>query len=83
MNLDPQRVADLLEIHELCSRYMAYASQYRVDQWLQLFTPDGETQTFGELPPEVKQRLGHRGKAVRALVEAIRDRRSAGRRETS
>ena len=51
MSLDPQRVADLVEIHELCSRYMAYASQYLVDQWLELFTPDGEYSAFGTKYP--------------------------------
>ena len=47
MSLDPQRVADLVEIHELCSRYMAYASQFVVDQWLQVFTPDAVYHAFG------------------------------------
>ena len=27
---DPQRIADLVEIHQLCARYMAYASQFVV-----------------------------------------------------
>ena len=27
MSQDPKRIADLVEIHELCSRYLAYASQ--------------------------------------------------------
>ena len=47
MSADPQRVADLVEIHELCSRYMAYASQFVVDQWLEVFTPDAEYSAFG------------------------------------
>jgi hypothetical protein len=44
---DAQRVADLLEIHELCARYMAYASQFVPDQWLEVFTPDAEYSAFG------------------------------------
>jgi hypothetical protein len=44
---DAGRVADLVEIHELCSRYMAYASQFVVDQWLEVFTPDAEYSAFG------------------------------------
>ena len=51
MSEGPRRVADLVEIHELCSRYMAYASQYRVDRWLELFTPDGEYNAFGTKYP--------------------------------
>ena len=51
MSKGPQRTADLVEIHELCSRYMAYASQYLVDRWLELFTPDGEYSAFGTRYP--------------------------------
>ena len=47
MSGDSRRVADLVEIHELCSRYMAYASQFVVDQWLEVFTPDAEYSAFG------------------------------------
>jgi XTP/dITP diphosphohydrolase len=32
-----------------------------------LFVPDGETRTFAELPAEVKDRIGHRGRAAAAL----------------
>ena len=28
MTMDPQRVADLTEIHELCARYMMLCSQF-------------------------------------------------------
>jgi len=42
-----QRVADLVEIHELCSRYMAYASQFVPDRWLEVFTADAEYSAFG------------------------------------
>ena len=31
-----------------------------------------EGQSFGELPPERKHELSHRGRAVRALVQALR-----------
>ena len=51
MSHDPQRVADLVEIHELCSRYMAYASQFVVDKWLEVFTSDGEYSAFGTKYP--------------------------------
>jgi hypothetical protein len=51
VSLDPRRVADLVEIHELCSRYMAYASQFVVDKWLEVFVPDGEYEAFGTVYP--------------------------------
>jgi XTP/dITP diphosphohydrolase len=35
-----------------------------------IFVPDGFTQTFGELPDDVKARLSHRAKAAQALREA-------------
>jgi acetyltransferase-like isoleucine patch superfamily enzyme len=38
---------DLVELHALCSRYMAYTSQYLQDRWLDVFTPDGEYNAFG------------------------------------
>ena len=47
MSRDAQRTADLVEIHELCARYMAYASQFVVDKWLEVFTPDAEYGAFG------------------------------------
>lgn len=33
-----------------------------------IFVPDGETQTFGELPAEKKNAYSHRGRALAALV---------------
>ena len=47
MSQDPKRIADLVEIHELCSRYLAYASQFVPDPWLKVFTPDAEYSAFG------------------------------------
>jgi hypothetical protein len=44
---DPQRIADLVEIQQLCARYMAYAAQHLPDQWLDVFTPDAEYSAFG------------------------------------
>ena len=47
MSQDPQRIADLVEIEQLCARYMAYAAQFVPDQWLKVFTPDAEYSAFG------------------------------------
>ena len=47
MSRDAQRIADLVEIHALCARYMAYASQFVLDRWLDVFTPDVEYSAFG------------------------------------
>ncbi len=40
--------------------------------WDAVFVPDGETRTFGELPPELKDQMGHRGRAWRCLLEQFR-----------
>ena len=37
-----------------------------------IFVPDGETQTFAELPAETKNRLSHRGRALAGLVAHLR-----------
>lgn len=37
-----------------------------------VFVPDGQTQTFAEMGLEAKNRLSHRGKAVRSLVDYLR-----------
>jgi SnoaL-like domain len=47
VSLDAQRSADLVELHALCARYMAYASQFVPDEWLEVFTPDAEYSAFG------------------------------------
>lgn len=39
--------------------------------WDPVFLPDGESRTYGELPGPEKDRLGHRGRAWRALREQL------------
>ena len=36
-----------------------------------LFVPDGQVKTFAELPPEVKNRISHRGKALQKAWAAL------------
>ena len=36
--------------------------------------PEGETESFGEMSPEAKNRISHRGKALCRLEELIRER---------
>ena len=47
MTDDAQRNADLVEIHQLCSRYMLLCSQFIGDRWLEVFAPGGEYNAFG------------------------------------
>ena len=47
MTMEAQQVADLMEIHALCSRYMMLCSQFIDDRWLEVFTPDAEYNAFG------------------------------------
>lgn len=47
MSTDARRIADLVEIHHLCARYMALTSQFVQDRWLEVFTPDAEYHAFG------------------------------------
>ena len=47
MSREAQRTADLVELHALCSRYMMYASQFVLDKWLDVFTPDIVYSAFG------------------------------------
>jgi len=44
---DDQRIADLVELHALCARYMSLTSQFVQDRWLEVFTPDAEYNAFG------------------------------------
>lgn len=47
MSTDARRIADLVEIHHLCARYMALTSQFVQDRWLEVFTPDAVYHAFG------------------------------------
>lgn len=38
-----------------------------------LFLPDGETRTAAELPADEKNRISHRGRALRTLLDRLRD----------
>jgi hypothetical protein len=44
---DTGRIADLVDLHALCARYMSYTSQFIEDRWLDVFTPDAEYNAFG------------------------------------
>ncbi len=37
-----------------------------------IFRPDGYTETFGQLPPSVKQSISHRAKAIQQLIAFLR-----------
>ena len=37
-----------------------------------IFVPDGFEHTFGELPPDVKNTISHRAKAIRAVAEKLK-----------
>jgi hypothetical protein len=47
MTDDARRISDLVEIHDLCSRYMLLCSQFVEDRWLEVFTADAEYNAFG------------------------------------
>lgn len=44
---DSRQIADLVELHALCARYMSLTSQFVQDRWLEVFTPDGAYNAFG------------------------------------
>ncbi|MGS2763259.1 non-canonical purine NTP diphosphatase [Sinomicrobium sp. M5D2P9] len=39
-----------------------------------VFTPDGYDKTFAQLPLDIKNNIGHRGKAVKQLIEYLKDK---------
>ena len=41
--------------------------------WDPVFRPEGEIRTYGELPDDEKDRVGHRGRAWRELLARLRD----------
>jgi hypothetical protein len=47
--MNQQEMADLIEIQQLCARYMAFAARKEMDadRWLEVFTPDGVYNAFG------------------------------------
>ncbi len=45
--------------------------------WDPVFVPEGETRSYAELDGETKDRLGHRGRAWRALSARLREERVA------
>jgi SnoaL-like domain len=47
MTDDAHRTDDLVELHALCARYMAYTSQFVEGRWLDVFTRDVEYSAFG------------------------------------
>jgi hypothetical protein len=47
MSDDARRIADLVELHQLCARYMLLTSQFVDDRWLEVFTPDVLYNAFG------------------------------------
>jgi len=47
MTDEARRLADLVDLHALCARYMAYTSQFVEDRWLEVFTPDAVYTAFG------------------------------------
>jgi hypothetical protein len=48
---EDRRLSDLVELHSLCSKYMALTSQFIEDRWLEVFTPDAEYRAFGTTYP--------------------------------
>ncbi|WP_461532828.1 non-canonical purine NTP diphosphatase [Sinomicrobium sp.] len=38
-----------------------------------IFLPDGYTETFAQLPLEIKNQIGHRGKAIKLLLDFLKD----------
>ena len=63
---------ELIEFPGICKGQI---TQYRQGEggfgYDPIFQPEGYSETFGQLSPEVKSRIGHRGKAVRALMDYL------------
>ena len=49
MTDDARRISDLVEIEQLCSRYMLLCAQHVEDRWLEVFAPDGTYNVFGSV----------------------------------
>ena len=47
MTDDSQRIADLVDLHAMCARYLSYCSLFVDEGWLDVFTPDAEYNAFG------------------------------------
>jgi hypothetical protein len=47
MTDDARRISDLVEITQLCSRYMLLCAQFLGDRWLEVFAPDATYNVFG------------------------------------
>lgn len=47
MTDNTRRIADLVELQQLCARYMLLCSQVIEDRWLEVFSPDVVYNAFG------------------------------------
>jgi hypothetical protein len=45
--MSDSRTADLVELHQLCARYMHLCSQFIENRWHEVFTPDAVYTAFG------------------------------------
>jgi SnoaL-like domain len=49
MTDDARRISDLVEIEQVCSRYMLLCAQLVGDRWLEVFAPDATYNVFGSV----------------------------------